>query len=582
MGKIEGEARHEILRRGEKHAHQSRLVVDFYRIRRQLAYPVPIRECSFPRFPTRLSTWYPWDCWLAWAMEERVLSLGWAATLSDAPRLRFSTEADLQGIAAWKYDDLEKTDGLAVSHLVRMLVTAKEHWAWLSFTTHAAIDKGLNHLISRFAAWLEAERDWWRRRESDPDHADFSNPLHNIHFIQTVGLCLAARNGKHSCSEWLESHMRRFALALLDQHASGVSEGVSYDGYVLDFMMDWITGAPAAMREAILIHPELQEILNQPAIIGAPGNLMQVAPLGDVEALEMPFHVSALAKWRRLQNSGRHDWQLSQFDPRFLRTDALATIIAGPAHRADSIEPVGNRTRAAIVLRSGDTLTDTAVAMSAHAAQMGHLHHDNGSIVIAAGGEWIINDPGYQQYMGTSEREFSVGPAAHNAPVINGIAQTKRAGRIIQEPAMVNGSWHAKHDLRGCYDLPLTKCTRSLWLTGNSLVVVADEISGSGIDEITYHWHGHSDAAWWVEDGIALVCLNNTQLWIRCMNCALDAAQVDRMRGSRGHLTLQVRIKGAPSQSVWWVFGRDEATLRTLTMNDDEVPGYSARHVSTE
>jgi hypothetical protein len=295
----------------------------------------------------------------------------------------------------------------------------------------------------------------------------------------------------------------------------------------------------------------------------------------------MPFHASALAKWRCLQQSARHDWQLSQFDPGTLRTDALAAIVRGPEPARECVAPDQSQTRAAIALRSGNTLTDMAVAMSAHAAPMGHLHHDNGSIVVAVGGKWLINDPGYQQYMSTAERDFSIGPAAHNAPILNGCAQTKRAGRVISAPALTDGIWHAANDLRGCYDLPLTQCTRDLWLSGNQLVIIADKIAGVALNEIAYHWHGHPQAAWWVEEGIALVCLEDAQLWVRCMNTTLDASLVDRLKGSRGHLTLGVRIRGEPHQIIWWVFGTDKASLRAFEMKGDELHGCGLHCAAT-
>jgi hypothetical protein len=509
-------------------------------------------------------------------MEERILSLGWAVTLDEQASLRPSAEADLCGVATWKHDDLEKTDGLAVAHIARTLSAALQHWHWIGVETKTTLTDGLNHLVEKYGSWLDNEKEWWRRRKAEPRHPDFANPLHNIHFIQTVGLCLAARATKHALADCLELHVQQFALAILEQHASGVSEGVSYDGYVLDFMMDWAAGAPAELQKAVLDHLELQEFLNQPAVLGAPGNLLQVAPLGDVEPVEMPFHASALAKWRKLRSSTTHDWQLSQLNLRMLRTDALIAIIKGPEPAGDPVAPINHRTRAAIVLRSGNSSLDIAVAMSAHAAAMGHLHHDNGSIVIAAGGQWIINDPGYQQYMNTAEREFSVGSAAHNAPVINGQAQMKRDGRVTQEPALSDGAWHTAIDLLNCYELPLTRCTRSIWLTGDQLVIVADEIAGSALGEIAYHWHGHPDAAWWVEDGIALVCLHNEQLWIRCMNCSLDASQVDRRKGSRGHLTLGVQIQAKRQQVIWWAFGRHKASVQALTVNGVELRGHGA------
>ncbi len=58
--------------------------------------------------------------------------------------------------------------------------------------------------------------------------------------------------------------------------------------------------------------------------------------------------------------------------------------------------------------------------------------------MIGRRGRWILSDPGYQQYMPGAEREFTIGPAAHNYPVIDGINQTAKAGRrlALDAPAL--------------------------------------------------------------------------------------------------------------------------------------------------
>lgn len=559
-----------ILRRASDQLSQNRLVVDFYRIRRRLAYPLPVREESFPEFPTRLGTWYPWDCWLAWAIEERVWNLGWAGTWNEDQNYRNAVEQDLCGLATWKYACPDQIDGLAVAHFVRTLIHAARHWPWLSAETRNQIDQGLKYQLAFFSDWLAAEHRWWQRRKQEPNHEDFASPLHNIHFIQTVGLCLAARWVGHADAHRLESRTSAFCKALLDQHAGGVSEGVGYDGYILDFMMDWLQGAPANPANAILSHTELEMMLDQSAIMAAPGNVSEVAKLGDVEPLEMPFHISALAKYRRIRSNLRWDWLLDRYDPSRMRTEALMALKEGPALNRTMEPAAGSATRCARVLRSGWTVEDLAVAVSVHQGRMGHLHFDNGSIVIAAGGNWMIDDPGYQQYMPTSEREFSAGADAHNAPLPDGHPQSARAGAVAHEPMRRENIWKTTIDLTGCYDNSIALCRRHLWLVDRRMVVVADEVKGD-FSKVGYHWHGHPRAAWWAQDGLALVYLDRTELWIRCMSQKLQQNQIDRRRGSRGQLTLCASIDRGASNVIWWVFGVDRQLIDRVVLDGDQL-----------
>ena len=107
----------------------------------------------------------------------------------------------------------------------------------------------------------------------------------------------------------------------------------------------------------------------------------------------------------------------------WLRSDTLGAIHrigrSGPRQvvRQREITAGAIDSQYSVVLRSGWGGDDLAVAMSASSSPMGHLHRDNGSIVIGTKGCWIIDDAGYQQYQNNHEREFTVGPVAHNCPV---------------------------------------------------------------------------------------------------------------------------------------------------------------------
>ncbi len=69
----------EMCRRAELHLPQRRLVVDYYRIGRKLAYPLPLKSLSVPDVPVPGIPGYPWSTWLSWTLEERILALGWVA-----------------------------------------------------------------------------------------------------------------------------------------------------------------------------------------------------------------------------------------------------------------------------------------------------------------------------------------------------------------------------------------------------------------------------------------------------------------------------------------------------------------------
>ena len=66
--------------RANFYKQQTCLLVDYYRVRRKVAYPLPIRQIVLPDMPMKNLPVYPWAIWMTWNLEERVHSLAWAGT----------------------------------------------------------------------------------------------------------------------------------------------------------------------------------------------------------------------------------------------------------------------------------------------------------------------------------------------------------------------------------------------------------------------------------------------------------------------------------------------------------------------
>ena len=249
--------------------------------------------------------------------------------------------------------------------------------------------------------------------------------LHNIPFIGTVGLALAANCIAHPAADTLNRRLEALLGAILDLRKTGHSEGIGYDGYILDFAADWLGTLSRTRRTALLDHPRFGDVLDESIALGAPGNIANIAQLSDAEPREMPFHVSCHAKLYQYRPSPRTGWYLKRCPLRWLRADALGALHeVAEDLKCEPPEAGAIDAHYAVVLRSGWESDDLAVAIAASNSKMSHIHNDNGPIVVGAGGRWPISDPGYQQYMKKREREFTLGLTAHNAPVINGMAQT--------------------------------------------------------------------------------------------------------------------------------------------------------------
>ena len=325
----------------------------------------------------------------------------------------------------------------------------------------------------------------------------------------------------------------------------------------MDFVVHWLDAMGEADRKPVMDHPRFEDLLDESVALAAPGDVANVAQMGDVEAKQMPYHLSAHAKLWSLNQDARSAWLVSRCRADWMRADSLGALI----NRVDQWvvkQPDAGALDAhyATVLRSGWCRNDMAVVVSASNSPMSHLQKDSGTLLIGSRGRWLIDDPGYQQYIKKTEREFTLGATAHNTPVINGQGHvSKLTERNVALDKLGNDFFRMAVDLTSCYpqDLSLDQVKRTVWLKGRDLVVVADQVQGSKVDLVNYYWHGHPDAAWWVADNWAQIYFPDAILWMSSPQSVLSDANVDRLPGSRGQLTLCVEAEvNVPVN--WWVF----------------------------
>lgn len=546
------------------------LAIDFYRVGKRISLPLPVASLKELQYYNvrGFDARYPWAIWLLWALEDRVLALGNSACFTRDVTMQQAVTADLQALAQWPaYREQQKPD-LSFAHAVRTMWRALQSWQWLDEHT-----KALLH-----AALLRAVED--ALPLSDRLHAVFDTPgtlladpkphqhLHNIPLIGTCALAMAAKLAGHAAAERLDTRVAMLFGAVLDLRAKGFTEGVSYDGYVLDFVADWLSTLNSALRARILAHPALAGLVEQVLALAVPGNVMATAPLGDVEPVEMPFVWSALAKLQIWRPDAAVARALQQCKPECLRADGISALMAlgnavpdGKGITSAAAQPI--TTNYALVLRSGYDADDVAVAMGLSTSLMGHIQCDNGSLVIGTRGRWWLDDPGYQQYLKTAERAFTVGTTAHNAPVLGGVAQSVKQPRLLISGRCTTDkevdALFAWVDLTACYSRQAQahNVRRALWLVAGRYVVVCDEVQLAQPQSLTWHWHGHPDLYWCMQEGGAVMVSKDDpdrHLHVFSPQFVLTPAHLHRLPGSRGQQTLIVNTVQQQVAVAWWVF----------------------------
>ncbi len=560
---------------------QRELHVYYYRINHLMAFPLPLaqRPAQMPAGIPQLK-WYPWLIWLVWVLEERwgTLYSAWRH-LGDAEAGRL-LQTELAALNGWEsFYNWNGEVGLPTGHLAGCLVRfLSSDEGWDKALWHQAFAAAQRMLEEAIWPWFEAT--WTAERELAP-HA-----IHNIPVIALVrGAQLARFAGSPHVDTAAMETRAQDALRAWWRHRRNTqaphTEGVSYDGFLMESFTEWLDGLPE--RAALLEEGRdaFASLIRQWVYSTLPGRPDLHAPLGDVEG-EMPFWIACMLRmlgWYGPDaDFGPGLWLVQRMDPVRLPAAALAwalehapaaAVVPTPPEAAP--QAVAN----AAVLRSGWDSADVLALVGMSRSGMSHLHNDGGQLILGWHNRFWITDPGYQQYRPGEERDFSIGHAAHNAPVIGGIVQTRRDLRLVDLSCERDGRQHVTLDLTGCYEgLPqAAQVTRQVWLFppaagGGFTVLVRDTIQGIAPGtEIHTHWQGGAQLAWAFIHTWARLSDGQRALWIgtwpgHSVPNAPESdlsAMLERHPGSRGPLTL-VHAALLPDSGVrWWLFQGDPA-----------------------
>ncbi len=573
-----------LAKRAAWHKAQRELHVYYYRINQTIAYRLPVadRPATLPAgIPGR--SWYPWLIWLLWTLEERWRTLHAAWRLLDDQAAGQLLQEELAALNGWQtFTNWTGEVGLPTGHIAGCLTYFLNDDAGWDRTLYAQATAAAERLVAQ-DLW-----PWYQEAWADKD-ALTPHDIHNIPVIALVRGAQLARAIDSPHAAELEAKATATLRAWWHHRADAAqphTEGTSYDGYLMDTFTEWLDGLPNRQtlldegRDAFvsLSRQWLQSTL--------PGRLDLHAPLSDVEP-EMPFWMNCLLRmvnWYGTADGANaifaeSSWLLQRIPAVRLPAAALTLALTNPptvAPKTPSTEPeeIAN----AVTLRSGWTEGDLLALIGLSRSQMSHLHNDGGHLILGWQRRFWITDPGYQQYRPGEERIFTMGIAAHNAPVIDEIFQSKRGARLVHLTTVAPEQYRAKFDLTPCYaELPTSATVeRTIWLKGTGplggpLVIVRDTLQGLAPETtIRTHWQSGTHLAWSFVDGWARLSDGEHALWIGTLPGAIDAMMVERHAGSRGPLTLMHHAPlsedgtedeiadGAESGTRWWIFCCDE------------------------
>ncbi|GAB2670325.1 hypothetical protein FE781_06905 [Paenibacillus thermoaerophilus] len=141
-------------------------------------------------------------------------------------------------------------------------------------------------------------------------------------------------------------------------------------------------------------------------------------------------------------------------------------------------------------LRSGWGERDRLLCLTSSASAQGHNHRDQNNVVLNQSGEWLLVNPGYQDYRPGPGNEFTVGTVGHNSLLVDGLGQTVYGGGRLAGDFLSPGFEWVCGDASAAYPDLLASYGRTVYHLDNRWFVLVDEIELARADqtpELLFH-----------------------------------------------------------------------------------------------
>ncbi len=406
-----------------------------------ITYSIPFQERTFSASPSGYSgSNYPyWQEMGNQIMEMlQTLSLAYVLTGNTAYGERAVTLA--MSLADWsrwtEYPTINRTSletgylvtGVsAVCDLCRDLIGDTQ---WASLKT-AMINNGLDPLCADLSAFT--------------DHNYYVN---KASALATGSLLLLGE--AEDAAKYLSRAWDYFGWYLDERAGSDSQEGLSYSSYSMDLLfgaMDMIRRVTG--RSDLLSHPYTETLFRWAVMTGRNGDGAG-PPISDTFS-DAYFFVTANVM-SGTDVAGLANWYLSTRDPDDVSDFRKLIYFRSPEGLpVESPEDYTSRTGINLTtsvidgigwgsLRSGWEEDDLLLVCVANNSTHGHSHYDQNSFVLAVGDEWILSDPGYQDYGSAAGSDYTLS-TGHSTMLVDGNTQSVKGNASIR--TLLEGSAYA-------------------------------------------------------------------------------------------------------------------------------------------
>ncbi|UYZ21704.1 heparinase II/III family protein [Mesobacillus jeotgali] len=130
-------------------------------------------------------------------------------------------------------------------------------------------------------------------------------------------------------------------------------------------------------------------------------------------------------------------------------------------------------------LRSGWQEGDHLLAFNSSESGKDHNHFDQNNFVLHTAGEWLITNPGYQDYVEGPRREFTLGTVGHNSMLVDGKGQMYRGRSRFVDYYTSEGFSYIIGDASGAYGPEIIGWERKIIHLDQRYFVMFDKVEKS-------------------------------------------------------------------------------------------------------
>lgn len=423
---------------------------------------------------------YPFWTRLSREIEQQLVTLSLAWSLTGEERYAAKATQILLALANWqKWHEYDKaTNNLSLPHFTMGAAIAyDELHDRLSPDEQATVQEAILELGLRpMSYWFHDRLD------------------HNIVVLMNAGMLLGALaigDDTPYLDKYVTEPLDALRWYLTQREESGTTEGLVYTSYACGTIFK---AGSAARRvtgdDTLLRSPFMRETLPD-LYLYLRGGAGGFANLSDARYLESDPGALMLQHYNEYEDR-RAAWlvQRSSVDgaalfPHLQRDLPSPSAAALDFPRSRRFTPFDWA-----ALRTGFGDDDTLVAFTSSPSAVGHNHFDQNHFILNTGGDWLICDPGYQNYTPGPEHVFTNATIGHNALLVNDEGQLTRGhGRIIaaelgEDIDLVTG------DATAAYEGRLERWHRHVLFAKPDYVLIVDDIIPAAVaDRLTLLFH---------------------------------------------------------------------------------------------